>query len=59
MKKTAAPAPTIYHPKGSMCMACQHRRADCSHLSFRSMEVIERTPTSNVVKCTNFEARRS
>ena len=34
-------APT-YQPKGSMCLSCLYLYTDCSHLSFCTMQVLER-----------------
>jgi hypothetical protein len=46
----------VYQPKGSMCMACTKRNANCSHLKYSDMPVIQRTPNWVIVKCTDFNA---
>lgn len=51
---------TTYHPKGSMCMVCEHKYRDCSGLDFKSMRVIQQYSHANdpnvfkVVKCGEF-----
>lgn len=53
---------TIYHPKGSMCMNCLYRGADCSAFNFAGMRVSaqyskENDPTVfKVVICDEFKA---
>lgn len=48
------PAPTLYQPKGSMCMACQHLQRDCSGLDFHNMPMIRCTELVVVVRCTEY-----
>lgn len=48
------PDTTNYHPKGGMCLTCQHARRDCSHLMFSKMPVIERYNLVARVRCTGY-----
>jgi len=41
-------------PKGSMCAVCNNKDNNCSHLDFKSMQVIEKTKEYNIVRCTFF-----
>ncbi len=45
-----------YQPKGRMCMQCKHRDKDCSHLDFKSMQVLGEYETGLVsfVKCSEY-----
>lgn len=46
----------IYQPKGSMCMACQHKNDDCSKLPFHEMPRLEGdSDTGIVVRCVKFQ----
>lgn len=51
----------IYHPKGSMCVSCLYRAADCSAFNFARMKVTaqytkENDPTVfKVVICDEFK----
>ena len=42
-----------YQPKGGMCMTCTHRAADCSHLAFDRMPVIQVWHNVMIVRCTH------
>lgn len=44
-----------HFPKGSMCMACKHAIADCSHLPFSTMPVLALIDSQIIVRCTEFE----
>lgn len=49
-----------YQPKGSMCMTCTHREANCSALPFHAMLVLKRMMDKDafnvvIVRCTHFE----
>jgi len=52
----------IHHPKGSMCLNCQHRENDCSAFNFARMKVSKQysnktDPTVfKVVICDEFKA---
>lgn len=43
-------------PKGSMCLACEHRFRDCSYLDFSSMAVIASSNDYNIVRCADFNS---
>lgn len=47
-----------YRPKGSMCLACAKKLANCSALDFSSMQVMARDKQDGmrVVKCSEFRA---
>lgn len=57
MDDAVSAAPTLYQPKGSMCIACQHLQRDCKHLPFHSMPWLSTHPGAVVVKCTAFVKR--
>lgn len=38
---------TIHHPKGSMCMSCLYRGADCSAFNFARMKVSRQYSNKN------------
>ncbi|MBF57686.1 MAG: hypothetical protein CME80_08210 [Halomonas sp.] len=44
-----------HYPKGSLCMACKHAIADCSHLPFSTMPILSKTDHHIIVRCTEFE----
>jgi hypothetical protein len=53
-----------FQPKGSMCMACEHKDALCGSLHFWSMPVIETLMTDDlcnvkIVKCMSFAPARN
>lgn len=43
-----------YQPKGGMCVSCQHRLRDCSHLPFSAYPVIERAGEVRIVRCAEY-----
>lgn len=46
-----------YQPRGSMCMACQHAKSDCSGLPFDQMQVIDHLGKTRIVACASFQRR--
>ena len=50
---------TFYQPKGGMCMACAHKRKDCSSLPFHSMPIIKRDKQVAIVACTEYARTRT
>jgi hypothetical protein len=54
--------PTIQvHPKGGMCLSCEHRKRDCSHLDFASMPRvgIDKLYGVAIVACTEYVKKES
>lgn len=43
-----------YVPKGSMCISCEYKELDCSHLPFEQMQVIRTVGNTHSVRCTEY-----
>lgn len=44
-----------YQPQGSMCMACEKAKENCSALDFKSMPLMYSTGSIAIVKCARFK----
>lgn len=43
-----------HQPKGSMCMACEHKHRNCSNLDFSKMRVMQQYQSVKIVICSDF-----